>query len=268
MQFMARPTAAALLPFVDCLWYVDEPDLEPGRELVMPGGAMQLLVNLGEDELRTYSGEQVQQRVAGAAIQGSYAGAVEIDNAQQRAIVGVAFRPGGAFPFTPIPPSAAADSLVALTDVWGRDGAVLRDRLLSARSPAAMLATLEAVLLARAVHPLEPDPATVYALAAFERGRTVSAVAERIGVTPRHFGRRFRDRVGLAPKRFTRIRRFQRLIASLRAERSADWASLAVQFGYHDQAHLIHDFRALSGLSPTEYRPRSTFARNHVALSG
>ncbi len=261
---MLPPTAPALRPFVESLWYVTGGQ-PVGRELVLPSGAMQLLVNLHSDELRTYEAAAVR-RVSGAALQGAQSTATVIDTGQLRAIVGVAFKPGGGFPFTASPPSALADDLVELDALWGRDGAVLRDRLLAAPTPHAVLRMLENVLLAHAVRPLEPDPVTVFALAAFERGATVAAVADRLGMTSKRFARRFADRVGLTPKRFSRVRRFQRLLGSVTSDVEVDWAGRAVEHGYYDQSHLIHEFRALSGLCPTQYQPRSPWERNHVAV--
>lgn len=264
MQLVVPPSAPALAPFVESLWYSAGPQA-PGRELVLPTGVMQLLVNLHSDELRTYDGADVR-RVSGAAMQGARSGATVIDTGQLRAIVGVAFKPGGAFPFTVAPPSATAGTIVELDALWGRDGAVLRERLLSAPTPRAVLRTLEDVLLARAARPLEPDPATAFALAAFEHGASVTAVVDRLGMTSKRFARRFVDRVGLTPKRFARVRRFQRLLGSISSDVEVDWARRAAECGYYDQSHLIHEFRALSGLCPTEYQPRSLWERNHVSL--
>ncbi|MGH8930211.1 MAG: helix-turn-helix domain-containing protein, partial [Egibacteraceae bacterium] len=92
-----------------------------------------------------------------------------------------------------------------------------------------------------------------------------------LGMTPKRLARRFADEVGLTPKRFARVRRFQRLLVAAgdaaRAAAGVDWARLASECGYYDQAHLIHDFRAFSGMSPSSYRPRSAWERNHVQLA-
>jgi len=129
-----RPTVPAIAPFVDSFWLYDEP-LRPGMERVLPNGAMQLLVNLAADELGTYGPHRVTV-VGGAALQGAHGGPVVIDTAHQRTIAGVSFRPGGAYPFFAAPPSATGGTLVRLDDLWGRHGAVLRDRLLTARADA------------------------------------------------------------------------------------------------------------------------------------
>ena len=262
MQYTARPRSPALVPFVDQLGYF-EGSFEHARERKLPTGAMQLLVNLDADALHAYR-DTAAQRVGGAALQGAYSGHIGISTADQRSIVWVSFRPGGALPFFPDLPSAIAGDLVGLDLLWGRDGALLRERLLEAEAPARKLRIMEAALLAHAVRPLEPDPAVGFAVAAFERGTAVASVTDRLGLTPKRFGARFTDAVGLRPKRFARVRRFQRLLTMVNGDRP-DWARLAAECGYFDQAHLINDFRAFAGTCPTSYRARSD-GPNHVPL--
>jgi AraC-like DNA-binding protein len=72
--------------------------------------------------------------------------------------------------------------------------------------------------------------------------------------------------VGLTPKVFSRVLRFQRVLALIRRDRQIDWADVAVASGYYDQAHFIHDFRAFSGMSPTAYLRADVRQRNHVPL--
>ena len=128
-----------------------------------------------------------------------------------------------------------------------------------------MLGALEAALREQLVRP-ERDPAVELALAAFDRDLPVGDVTARLGLSPRRFIRRFAGAVGLTPKRFARVRRFQRVLDAFERGRRVDWARVAADCGYFDQAHLIHDFRGFSGLSPTAYRPRSDAGRSHVPL--
>jgi len=256
VTFIVRRPGPKLAPFVESLWYFTG-ELAHRRERVLPSGKAQLLVNLHEDELRWY--DDRANRMAGAGFMGAHDRPFAIDTREQRAIVGVSFRPGGAFPF--VDPRETSGLHVALEDVWGREGRVLRERLLEERTPAAMLAGLESMLVDRARR-LTVEPAIAFAVGALEEGARVGAVVDRLGMTPRRFIRTFEERVGLAPKRFARVRRFQRVLA---AERAFDWAAIAAELGYSDQAHLIHEFALFAGETPTAYRPRVD-APNHVPL--
>ena len=74
-------------------------------------------------------------------------------------------------------------------------------------------------------------------------------MANRLGLSSRQFERRFRNVVGIPPKLFSRMQRFQRVFQTM--EDRANWVDAAVSCGYYDQAHLIRDFRQFSGTTPT-----------------
>lgn len=232
--------------------------LPDAHEVALPTGCLYLLVNLAEDQTRWYDGDGFAAANArrGAVLLSAWTGPVGVDLAEQRAVVDVAFRPGGAHPFFDPPASAIDEPAVELEALWGRDGAVLRERLLEASTPRAMLAALESVLLARAARPLQPDWAIAWAASALDRGARVAEVADRLGMTDRTLLRGFTERVGLPPKRFARVRRLQRLLAWIPRGEQIDWARAAAESGYFDQAHLINEFRALTGMTPGAYRPR------------
>jgi AraC-like DNA-binding protein len=268
MALVVRPRAAVLAPFVRSIaFYAAEvPVLR--RERNLPSGDTDLLVNLDEDELRTYDGPEFAtvRRVGGAAMAGARTTYSVIDTAEQRHVAMVNFRPGGAAPFFAMPAGEMQDRLVDLGDLWGRAGAVLRERLCEAATPAAALQVLEDVLLDHVATALVRDPAVDFAIRALERGVSVTTVTARLGVSPNRFARRFRDHVGLTPKRFSRVRRLQRLLRDAHTGATVDWSEVAARHGYFDQSHLIHDFRALTGLTPAAYRDTVRDARNHVPV--
>jgi AraC-like DNA-binding protein len=269
VPFVVHAPPPPLAPFVASLWHheADGPWAHT-RERVLPTGTMQLLINLHEDELRSWHGDGYHQlrRTRGAALGGPSWRHVAIDTAEQQCIVGVSFKPGGAVPFFAAPADELREHDVELADLWGRDGAVLRERLLAQPHPAARLRLLAATLQARVLRPLTPDPAMHHAIAALERGDPVAAIGERLGLSPRRLIDRFSAHVGLTPKRFARVRRFQHIIRTLTRGDAPAWAELALAAGYFDQAHFIHDFKEFSGLHPTAYTPRDPQAANHVAL--
>ena len=93
-----------------------------------------------------------------------------------------------------------------------------------------------------------------------------ASVAEAVGLSPKRFIERFRTEVGLTPKQYCRVRRFQQALTAAHAASEVDWAAVAVSAGYYDQAHFIHDFRRFSGLTPTGYRAGRTAFQNHVTF--
>ena len=90
-----------------------------------------------------------------------------------------------------------------------------------------------------------------------ERGRiSVEELTQQHGVNRQLIARRFRDTVGLSPKLFARITRFQQLVQALLATDVSQWASMATSAGYYDQAHMINEFRNFAGAPPTAFFQR------------
>jgi AraC-like DNA-binding protein len=257
-----RP-APALAPFVTGLHYFESTG-DVTLERILPGGQTHLMVNLHEDEFRLHEETNVR-RTRGAVLEGPSSEARVIDTGLQRSLICVDFTLGGAGAFVDMPLSEAHGSLVELDQLWGRDGATLRERLLDAPTPEAKLRLLND-MLAQHFTQRELDPAIRPAAALIERGVQIGEVAKCIGLLSKTLNRRFSAAVGLTPKRYSRVRRLQRVLCSISGARHVDWCETAAEHGYADQAHLVHDFRELTGITPTAYQPRSIEARNHVPV--
>lgn len=86
----------------------------------------------------------------------------------------------------------------------------------------------------------------------------IEATARAIAVGTRQLERQFRDAVGLSPKRFASLMRFQRVVQRIDRARPLDWGGLAIDAGYYDQSHLIREFRRFAGQSPDAYLREQT----------
>jgi AraC-like DNA-binding protein len=83
--------------------------------------------------------------------------------------------------------------------------------------------------------------------------RKVAAVAKDLGISERHLRRVFREEVGMSPKDFFSLVRFERALEAARRARDSSWSDIAVDAGYYDQAHLIADFRSIAGATPRAF---------------
>lgn len=185
-------------------------------------------------------------------------------------LIGVSFKPGGAAPFFPLPASELHNRHVSLETLWGTSAAELREQLLSVDATQARFTLLEESLLAHVSRPLLWRPAVAFALAelqTFTHTRTISEVIEQTGLSARHFIQIFDEAVGLTPKQFYRVRRFQEVLRLIEKGGPIRWTDVALACGYFDQAHFIHDFRDFCGLTPGTYLAQRGEFRNHVPLS-
>jgi hypothetical protein len=191
--------ASPLGDFVDVFWHYDGYRPPQLKEAILPDGTMMLAINLRDDELRVYDCANPDRcdRFSGAVIAGTYRGAFVIDTAQQYTIMGVHFRPGGAFPFLGLPAGELADTHVNLETLWGSSAAELRERLCEADTPDQRFRLLEDALMDHLFRPLEHHDAVRIALSAFRRfdiGVTVRDVARRVGLSHRRFNQVFTQR--------------------------------------------------------------------------
>lgn len=177
-------------------------------------------------------------------------------------VVLLQLKPGWSRPLLGVPASALTDRIVPLEHIWGRAGDDIAAELLEARDVPDILARLSRAIARRAQHGSESASAQLARRAArsFEDGESrVERVAEELGVTPRHLRRAFTESIGIGPKQFARGVRLRR--AARMAATSTNWVRIAADAGYHDQAHLIRDFRELVGLTPGAWARR---AAEHV----
>jgi AraC-like DNA-binding protein len=266
-----RP-AAPLSNFVDLFWYYAGHVREHSKERLLPTGTIELVINLHEDEVRTYDPDNTDicHRTPGSVVIGAHSRYFVLDTSEQSNVIGIHFKPGGAFPFLKPPVGEFRDMHVALDAVWGAGGvAALREQLLQAPTPEDKFAVLESTLLSRISHYPEPHAAVAHAVKCFDGApqvQTITSLTERIGLSPKRFIQLFTEQVGLTPKLYCRVQRFQRVVQSVWQQRQVDWAGVAADCGYYDQAHFIRDFRAFSGLNPSAYLSLRGDFLNHVPL--
>ncbi|HEX4228504.1 MAG TPA: helix-turn-helix domain-containing protein [Bryobacteraceae bacterium] len=257
--------------FVQCFWYSEGAPRRHAKERLLPNGEAAIIFNLCDDPIRIYDAQDLTRfsTYGNAVLSGARANCFVIDTSQQERVIGIQFQPGGVFPFLRMPVSEAENSSVALNDIWGGRASAVREQLLECTTIESMFITLERLLIEQLIRPLQLHPAVTFALDQFRRsahaGR-VTEVADRIGLSYRRFIELFRRQVGLPPKVFCRVRRFQRAVRGIHRRSQVDWVETALDCGYYDQAHFIHDFQTFSGLTPGGYRALATPHLNHVPI--
>jgi AraC-like DNA-binding protein len=271
LTYIPRPP---LSDFVRLLWLYEGYTQPHAKERALPTGEMQIVINLLEDRSCIYDREDTDrcQTFNGALVSGAHSEYLVIGTAMQSFILGVCFKPGGAFPFLRMPAGELSNITVSLETLWGRAGAVeLRDRLLEAPTHQVRFEILERALLAELRRGFDRHAAVQFALTRIMAApdvTTIASLTEQIGLSAKRFIQIFRDETGFTPKVFCRIRRFQQALERIEGRQSVEWTNVALDSGYFDQAHFNHDFRAFSGINPSAYLASRTPHRNHVPLAG
>ncbi len=250
MEFGFYPTPPSLAAAVKAVWFARGTKAEfDVPEPIVPDGCVELVINLADRFTQADAGHTFQPRdlLVGQMTRPMIASPTgEVD------LIGLRFWPGRAGAFLRTPMWQLQDQLIAASSVLtGFD--TLADDLRSDPRPA-RLARLTGAL---APYCARIEPARLCsvdaALARIRASRgtvTSEQLAHRAGVTRRHLERQFRDQVGLGVKQVARIVRIQSVLRALQAGSPVSGAELAARFGYSDQAHLIHECRALTGSTP------------------
>jgi len=271
MRYIERTPGPALSPWVDKLWALCDAPTH-ARERILPSGTFELVINLHEDELRIYDSIAATEplRLKGATISGAYARSFVIDTREHAAVMGVHFKPGGVRPFLRVPASELQSSHVELEALWGASGRSLRERLCSAPDDTARFGLLEDALSQQLSRSLEGHAVVPWLIAQLSRGESVASLARELSMSHRRLIRVFADAVGVTPKLFARIIRFQCALRWSARPETRNWAELAASLGYCDQSHLIRDFVAFSGLSPSELSNSRgvPVKEHHIAVRG
>lgn len=184
---------------------------------------------------------------------------VIVDSFGAASCIRVDFTPPGARRFFNLPMHELAGRMVAFDDILGSEAVALCDRLSGEPDWEQRFDIVEAFLADRilklARQPLPTDRA-------FERlVRTggverIGTLAAKLGWSRKHLAAKFHDEIGLTPKTVARMARFNRALFQARRQGGGRWAELANECGYADQAHLVRDFKAFVGASPTAWQAR------------
>lgn len=246
LQVRRHPPAAGLAPFVETYWNPcwdlrGRPDHE---QKVLAHPNVHLVFE--EPEPLVYG---VQRDVFRRVLHG------------RGQVFGVKFRPGAFRPFAGGPVAALADRTVPAAALLGPEVAEVGARILARDDVAGMAALADAFLLDRVAHAGQGggDPQVAEVAALVERITAspqlfrVDELAAETGLSVRALQRLFADYVGASPKWVLRRARLHEVAARADDGADIDWAALAADLGYADQAHLTRDFTAAVGAPPGRY---------------
>jgi len=265
MFYLEKAPTPILRPWIRSLWYCRAPGVPHSRERVLPNGCIQIVLNLSRDYLTDCDEDgETNRRLPPAIVVGARARHEVVDTADMQELAGIIIQPGGFGPLFRERADLLFECSVALDDIWRSPQLI--ERMREAPNPSAKLRILDC-LLQELVRPHARRSELVdHAIGLFRTGVTIADCARSIGVSSRHFSQVFREDVGMSPKSWCRVGRFQVAVRALHNRVDIPWATLALECGYYDQSHFANDFRAFSGIDPTTYSAQRGQWQNHVAI--
>jgi AraC-like DNA-binding protein len=235
-HYQEYPPAARLKPFVECFWMFQSS--RPLTEYpVLPDGCVDIVYSPSLSRELQLIGTMTSARKFALP-----AGELQF---------GVRFKPAMARTFLPITGLDTTDQSIALTDIWGADARRLTEQIGEARSVEKRISLLETRLgNTGEITLVQRLCASIVNQLGHVR---IDDLAFQAGLSTRQLRRLFLEQVGLSPKYFCRVIRFRNSLSRLTQSGRADWAGVALDCGYYDQAHFINEFRQFSGYTPGEF---------------
>ncbi len=247
------PTAAPLKSLIKYFWVLDSGRHISLHHKILPVNNIDILINLKSP--MTFEKKGVTYKTPGNIyFQGLNGDHTLMQQEGTVLTIGVSFFPTGFFPFFKIPVSEFKDDTIGLDVLLNALTTELEDKLRAAKTMAAKITILEQFFLGLLdQHPIISRETTALFHQFYTAGLPVRAFCREYGVHPRTLERRFNRFVGVTPKQFYRLSRFQVVLNKLIRPPQATLTDLAHDLDYYDQAHFIKDFKAFTGCAPSDF---------------
>jgi AraC-like DNA-binding protein len=238
-----------LAPFIECLWIVSDPRPRRRRPLdrVLPDGCPEWIVHAGDPFERLSKQRWIVQ--PGCFLAGTLTRPWLMRGGSRVRTLGIRFKPGTAATLLNISFAGTADREIDLA-ARGVPTQGVVDGICRARTTERMFEAAQEALLILATPQFKLAPKTRAATARIRTSKgnvRIAALAESLGTSPRTLERWFDTELGISPKQYARIVRFNSVLAAVAAGERAQLVELAVEGGYFDEAHLLLDVRRLAG---------------------
>lgn len=268
MLYREFPPIPPLARFVRCIWTMQSPvvpDSEPPERL-LPDGLSEIVINRAAKfrELRADGSSIIQPDTL---IAGQLSRPLLIQPTDEIDLIGIRFQPAGLHAFLRVPMHEVTNQRIGLSELSTR---IACDLKTAAHGPSPVELVQRVVMNAIDANRMTETGDVMRAVGLIRRstGRhSIPRISDSIGISPRQLLRRFNDEVGVSTKTYARIVRFDGLVRALRAGLAEPWTQIALGFGFHDQAHLIREFRMMAGQSPTEFAASQHVMTDHFTAS-
>jgi len=271
MIFRVHIPVLPLSEFIDAFIYFERVEHAHTVDRFLPNGDTEILIDFHDSPQFIYDNHSLKEIQACNRIwtSGVRTEPITIPSGSGAAMMVISFKKGMAAPFFPFPMEEIRDSVVDADLVWGQDFGDLREQLLETKDIDLRFRLVEAFLLDRFRSKLDLNPCVAFAVTEMIERPDVINIARmnsKIGYSQKHFTEMFRKQVGVTPKSYLKIMRFQKAVRTIDAATEIDWGTIAVECGFYDQAHFINDFKHFSGFTPEQYSKIHTNYRNYIPV--
>ncbi len=234
--------------FIDQFIYYDGYNPSHSIDRFLPDGNTEIIIDFDDRPQHIYDNQTLKEiqacrHVWASGVRTEY---ISIPSGKHAAMFIISFKKGMAYPFFPLPMNEMADRVVDADLLWGNDFAYLRERLWETSEIDLKFETAERFLLKHFQARFVLNSAVEYALTEIIRRPdqiNLARLNQDIGYSQKHFIGMFKRQVGITPKAYVKIIRFQKAIGEIEQRQEVKWANISQDCGFYDQAHFINDFK-------------------------
>lgn len=262
---------APLNEFIESFVYYKDYNPVHSIDRFLPDGNINLVIDLTDYPKFIYDNYTLQEKQACNKVwfSGIRNNFITIPSGRDSEMFIVNFHKGKAYPFTGMPVHELTDHVIDGELVMSKEILGLREVLLSLPAIGQKFKYAEKYLIRAFGSRLHTNPFVDYAvnqIVLHPHLAVIEHIAGKVGYSHKHLIKIFREHVGITPKSFLKVMRFQNAIEETERTKTANWTRIAYESGYYDQAHFIHDFKIFSGFTPTAYLERKSEFLNYVAV--
>jgi AraC-like DNA-binding protein len=237
----------------------------------LPNGDTEILIDFHDTPQYIYDNNSLKEIQACHHVwaSGVRTEPITIPSGDGAAMMVLTFKKGMAGSFFPFAMQEISDAVVDADLVWGSDLGDLRERMLGTRNIAERFQMAESFLLTKFRSRLKLDPCIAFAIGEMTTRPdqlNIARMNAKIGYSQKHFASMFRKQVGVTPKAYVKIMRFQKAVRTIGSNKSIDWRQVSLDCGFYDQAHFINDFKHYSGFTPEQYASIHTNYQNYIPV--
>lgn len=258
MEFKIHVPKAPLSNYIGSFTYFKGYDPAHTIEKLLPDGKVNIIIELDEYDRYTFDRDTLekQKKCIRAWVSGMHQRFIAFSSLRKSSLFVIQFNAGGSFPFLQTPLHALTNLVVDAELILGNSILELREKLMDAKSIPEKFKMAEQWLVQRARYSPLPESVVQYAVKSIQANPSqiiLKEIVEKTGYSHKQFIHIFKKQLGLTPKFYQRIIRFNKALEEINAHNAIDWSRISYDCGYYDQAHFIHEFKKFSGFNPSEY---------------
>ena len=257
MIFETHSFKNPLIDFIEAVFYFKAFKPDHSIERVVPTGHLFIIFELDGFERNTFDNESLVPNgiYKNVWISGMHKNYLSISAHQDSEMLVIQCKAHGAYPFIKKPIDSLNNKVIAAQEVFGAAILELRNQILNTTTSSEKFKLVEKWLL-KQVDQTKSAPKEIVSILEEIKSKPISENKEIIACYPnsqKHLINQFKKYLGLTPKVFHRIYRFNEILKQLQNKQQIVWTHIAYEFGYSDQSHFIKEFKEFSGFNPQEF---------------